>query len=63
VGIAAPKNTKIAEDTVPITEEKQTGSFTLSRPNRGWPVGKYRVELFVNDKLAETVKFEIEAAK
>jgi hypothetical protein len=63
VGIAAPKNTKIAEDTVPITEEKQTGSFTLSRPKRGWPVGKYRVELFVNDKLAETVKFEVEAAK
>jgi hypothetical protein len=61
VGAAAAKNTKIAEDTVAITEERQSGAFTLSRPTKGWPVGKYRVELFVNEKLAETVKFEITA--
>ena len=63
VGTAAPKNTKIAEDTVSITAEGQNGAFTLSRPTKGWPVGKYRVELFVNDKLAETVKFEVTAAE
>ena len=38
VGTAAKKNTKIAEDTVPITAEGQTGSFILSRPTKGWPV-------------------------
>jgi hypothetical protein len=59
VGKVAPKNTKIAEDTVTATEEKQSSAFTLSRPTKGWPVGQYRVELYVGDKLAETLKFEI----
>ena len=63
VGKVAPKTTKIAEDTVAITAEGQNGAFTLSRPTKGWPVGKYRVELFVNDKLAETVRFEVTAAE
>ena len=32
-------------------------AFSLSRPNAGWPAGDYRVELFVNSKLASTVRF------
>jgi hypothetical protein len=35
------------------------GSFELSRPGGGWTVGQYRIEFFVNDKLAQTVKFKI----
>lgn len=61
IGTVAPKNHKIAEDTLDVSEENQTGSFTLSKPDNGWPVGKYRAELYVDDKLAETLKFEIKA--
>ena len=37
------------------------GVFSLSKPTKGWPVGKYRVEIYVNDKLADTVKFTVKA--
>lgn len=36
------------------------GTFSLSRPSgRIWPVGKYRVELYINGGIAEVVKFTI----
>ena len=60
VGEAAPKNHKIAEQTLEITSKK-SGGFKLTKPTNGWPVGQYRVELYVGDKLAETVKFKIQA--
>ena len=34
-------------------------TFSLSRPDAGWPAGDYRVELFVNNKLASTVRFSV----
>jgi hypothetical protein len=33
--------------------------FTLSRPPDGWAEGKYRVEFYVNDELAESVSVTI----
>lgn len=59
VGDAAPKETKIDEATVPVTEAEQHGAFSITKPTNGWPAGKYRVEMYVGDKLAETVKFTI----
>jgi hypothetical protein len=35
------------------------GTFTLSRPDDGWDTGNYRIEFYVNDALADTVKFKI----
>ncbi len=35
------------------------GTFTLSRPNDGWDPGNYRLEFYVDDTLADTVKFKI----
>jgi hypothetical protein len=35
------------------------GAFTLSRPDQGWVPGNYRVEFFVDDTPAETVKLKI----
>lgn len=58
VGTAAPKNTKIDEATVTVANNP-TGNFSLSKPDKGWPVGKYRLELYVGDKLVETLKFTI----
>ena len=35
------------------------GTFTLAQPEGGWAPGNYRVEFFVNDAPAQTVKFKI----
>jgi hypothetical protein len=35
------------------------GTFELSHPEGGWAAGNYRVEFFVNDERAQTVKFKI----
>jgi hypothetical protein len=45
------------ETTAPATSSG--GTFALSRPEGGWQPGDYRVEFFVNDELAQTVKFKI----
>jgi outer membrane usher protein FimD/PapC len=33
------------------------------KPTKGWPVGKYRLEIYVNDELTNTLDFTIEAGK
>ena len=35
------------------------GSFSYSKPPKGWPAGLYRVELFLNDKAAKSVVFRV----
>lgn len=60
VGDAAPADTKIDEVSLTATKDKDSGAFSLSKPTKGWPVGEYRVEIYIGDTLAETVKFEIE---
>ena len=55
-----------AQDTEPglvITEtEFTTGDglvhFTLSNDNL-WPVGKYKVDIYLNNQLSKTVEFEV----
>ena len=59
VGDAAPKDTKIDEATLTAETPTDHSAFSLSKPTNGWPVGKYRTEIYVNDKLAETLKFTI----
>lgn len=62
VGAAAPPNTKIDEKTVTLPASKigWNGTFDLSRPTNGWPLGKYRAEIWFGDQLAKTLKFTIE---
>lgn len=60
VGSAAPKNTKIDESTISGDKDNFGGAFSLSKPNNGWPVGKYRVEVYVDDDLEATAKFSIQ---
>lgn len=45
------------ETTAPATNSG--GTFTLSKPDDGWDVGNYRIEFYVDDALADTVKFKI----
>jgi len=55
VWIAEDKSTKLQEGTVTAT----AGTISMEKPDKGWPVGKYRLELYVGDTLAETLKFTI----
>src|SRR6266403_237371 len=63
VGDVAPANTKVLETILDVEGETEAGDFSFSKPTNGWPVGKYRVEIYVNDKLAMTAKFTIKVAK
>lgn len=63
VGDAAPANTKIDETTLTLNGDTDDGNFSCSKPAKGWPVGKYHLDIYANDELATTVKFTIEAAK
>ncbi|MBK7586194.1 MAG: hypothetical protein IPI67_39170 [Myxococcales bacterium] len=66
VGDAAPKETPIR--TVEIEQTKLTelgGKYpmtidsSLTRPTKGWPIGKYRVELELNGKTVNSTPFTI----
>jgi hypothetical protein len=62
VGDEAPKGTKIDETTLKAEGDTEDGVFSLPKPINGWPVGKYHLEIYVNDELATKVKFTITAA-
>ena len=60
VGDVAPKNTKIDEATVTASTPMDKGDFSLSKkPDNDWAVGTYRVEIYVNNKLVQSVKYQI----
>jgi hypothetical protein len=61
VGDVAPANSKVLEKTLSLEEDTDDGDFNFSKPTNGWPVGKYHVDIYVNDKLATTIKFTIKA--
>ena len=54
------RDTKIAQASTTAYKPDDDGAFALARPPGGWPVGKYRVEVYVGDKLVENLKFKIE---
>jgi hypothetical protein len=57
VGATVPPNYKLDEVTVTADKPDDLGTFTLSRPDKGWPVGSYRAEFYVGDELTDTIKF------
>jgi hypothetical protein len=63
VGEAAPANTTIDESTLTLEGDTDNGDFSCTKPTKGWPAGKYHVDIYANDKLVTTVKFTIEAAE
>src|SRR3989442_15466626 len=62
VGDVAPANTKVFETILNMEGDTEAGDFNFNKPTNDWPVGKYRVKIYVNDKLATTAKFTIKAA-
>src|ERR1700736_4884908 len=63
VGDVAPANTKVLEKALTLEEDTDDGDFNFSKPTEGWPAGKYRMEIYVNDELATKLKFTITARK
>ena len=57
---AGSKESEIRRANYKVYKETEEGVFSLGRPpGRTWPVGKYRVELYINGSIAEVVKFTI----
>jgi hypothetical protein len=53
------QSTLVKEDTQKVsTSGPATHEFHISKPD-GWPKGEYQVEVFVNDTLAGTRKFNV----
>jgi hypothetical protein len=63
VGDVAPANTTVLEKTLTLDGDTDDGDFSFSKLTKGWPVGKYRLEIYVNDELTNTLDFTIEAGK
>jgi hypothetical protein len=61
IGHTALRDNKITEASAVAYKPDDDGVFSLLRPKGGWPVGNYRLELYVGEKLAETLKFTIES--
>ncbi len=60
VGKAAPPNYKIDEATISLAFGGK-GRFSLSKPNNGFPPGKYRLEIYLGKEIARTIPFTIKA--
>jgi hypothetical protein len=59
IGEDFPPDYKVDEASAIAESPTAHGVFTLSRPEDGWAPGDYRVEFYVDDVLAETVKLKI----
>jgi hypothetical protein len=59
VGHAAAPNYEIGEAT--LHPPAHSGNFALSKPDAGFPVGKYRIEIYLGADLAKTVAFTVKA--
>jgi hypothetical protein len=60
VGKVAPPNYKIDEAAVKAIVANE-GYFSLSKPTHGFPVGKYRLEIYSGPDLVKTVPFTVKA--
>ena len=54
----APDNYKIDSITVDATDQDEA-EFSLSKPDAGWPVGSYRVDLSIDGKMLQSPSFKV----
>lgn len=62
-GHIAPANSKITEGKATLDGDTKAGGLSFSRPINDWPIGDYHVDIYINDRLAFTVKFEVETVR
>ena len=61
IGGAPPKQDTIREGELKVYRPDEDGDFSLSRPpGKIWPVGKYAVHIYLNDRPIELIHFAIE---
>lgn len=67
VGKAAPPGTVITEKRGVMSDKKigkqatyWTGNFSLTRPTNGWPLGRYRAEIYFDELLVHSLRFTVE---
>jgi len=48
----SPPNTIVGTDAVLLDLSDNTGYFFLDRPEGVWPVGTYRIDLFVGEEVS-----------
>ena len=58
-GKAIDKNAKVSESTNVANRDNAEGYLNIAKPAAGWPTGKWRVDLFVNDASAGSYKFTV----
>jgi hypothetical protein len=47
-------------DSADITGSDDSYYFSLDRAADSWPIGQYKIDLYINDKLVQTVNFEVQ---
>jgi hypothetical protein len=47
-------------DSAEITGSDDSYYFSLDRAAEEWPVGKYKIDLYINNNLVETVEFQVQ---
>ena len=57
-GGEAPRNNPLGRDSVVLSMNEQSGYFVLVPPDGGWPVGMYRVDLFMGDEVARSTQVD-----
>jgi uncharacterized RDD family membrane protein YckC len=58
VGDAAPPNTELDETRL-VVSGPAPGTFRLRRGPQPWPVGEYRVDLYLDDQLVVTLPYTV----
>ncbi len=59
--IATP-NYEIDSTIITIKESGEARAhFSISKPNGGWPLGNYRLDFYINDKLSTNAQFSVAA--
>lgn len=58
VGAAAPANSQLAESSV-VLPGPAPGNFRFRRGPEPWPVGEYKVDLYLNDQIVLSLPYKI----
>lgn len=53
------KNVKLLDKELELTDAMNTASYSLKLPG-DFPVGTYKIDVHVNDKLAKTVEYKVQ---
>jgi hypothetical protein len=47
-------------DSAEITGSNQTYYFSLGGSTDPWPIGQYKIDLYLNSELVQTITFEVQ---